>query len=103
MTLTAGWAAGMSVGMVGMWGHSSKSSAFSARLNGWRVLYTPPDRACPRSSGLLNAVRWTAIRLAAEHPPGDDMSNSAAGLAVFIVVVIVWLGYRLVEYRANLR
>jgi len=31
------------------------------------------------------------------------MSYSAAGLALLLVAVIAWLGYRLVEYRANLR
>lgn len=31
------------------------------------------------------------------------MSYSAVGLGVLIVAVIAWLGYRLVEYRANLR
>ena len=31
------------------------------------------------------------------------MTYPAAGLAVLMVVVIAWLGYRLVEYRANLR
>ena len=31
------------------------------------------------------------------------MSYAAAGIAVLVVAVIAWLGYRLVEYRANLR
>lgn len=31
------------------------------------------------------------------------MSYSAAGVAVLMVAVIAWFGYRLVEYRANLR
>ena len=31
------------------------------------------------------------------------MSYAATGIAVLVVAVIAWLGYRLVEYRANLR
>ena len=31
------------------------------------------------------------------------MSYAAAGIAVLVVAVIAWLGYRLAEYRANLR
>ena len=31
------------------------------------------------------------------------MSYAAAGIAVLVVAVIAWLGYRLVAYRANLR